>query len=213
MYYTYAYLREDGTPYYIGKGSRYRIYRNGGRPCQRPKDKSKIIYLKQNLTEEEAFRHEIYMISVFGRIDLGTGILYNKTNGGEGMSGYKFSEESKQKMRERNLNKTHSQDTKQKMSDSRKGKKQSESWIKKRTNKLIGKKRTDEQKERISQSHIGQKPWNRGITHSEKTKKTLSKIKKGMVWWNNGIICKMSKESPGSEWIRGRIFVDKHQNE
>ena len=35
------------------------------------KDKSRIIFLKQNLTEEEAFKHEIYMIAVFGRKDLG----------------------------------------------------------------------------------------------------------------------------------------------
>jgi hypothetical protein len=52
-----------------------------------PKDKSRIIFLKQNLTEEEAFRHEIYMIAVFGRKDLGTGILHNRTDGGDGSSG------------------------------------------------------------------------------------------------------------------------------
>jgi hypothetical protein len=97
-YYTYAYLREDGTPYYIGKGKGKRIYINKGRPCGAPTDKSRIIYLKQNLTEAEAFGHEIYMIAVFGRKDLGTGILYNRTNGGDGVSGIIFSEEARRKM-------------------------------------------------------------------------------------------------------------------
>ncbi len=55
-YYTYAYLREDKTPYYIGKGKGSRIY-SANRRIKPPKDKSRIIYLKQNLTEEEAFRH------------------------------------------------------------------------------------------------------------------------------------------------------------
>ena len=84
-YYTYAYLREDKTPYYIGKGKGDRIYSTQKRVKQ-PKDKSRIIFLKQNLTEEEAFKHEEYMIAVFGRKDNGTGILRNMTDGGEGSS-------------------------------------------------------------------------------------------------------------------------------
>ena len=86
-FYTYAYLREDGTPYYIGKGQAKRIYQKHGKPCGIPKDKLRIIFLKQNLTEQEAFKHEIYMIAVLGRKDLGTGILRNRTDGGEGCSG------------------------------------------------------------------------------------------------------------------------------
>ena len=81
-YYTYAYLRKDRTPYYIGKGCGRRIYEKRKNEIRPPKDRSRIIYLKQNLTEEEAFEHEIYMISVFGRKDIGTGILCNKTIGG-----------------------------------------------------------------------------------------------------------------------------------
>jgi len=65
-FYTYAYLREDRTPYYIGKGKGKRLYDKGKGEVRKPKDKSRIILLKQNLTEEEAFRHEIYMIAVFG---------------------------------------------------------------------------------------------------------------------------------------------------
>lgn len=100
-YYTYAYLRENGAPYYIGKGKEYRI-NSKQRNIKPPKDKSKIIFLKQNLTEEEAFKHEKYMISLFGRKDLGTGILYNRTDGGDGVSGRILSEETKKKIGEAN---------------------------------------------------------------------------------------------------------------
>ena len=98
QYYTYAYLREDGTPYYIGKGQGNRAYIRSKKCIKPPKDKSRVIFLKQNLTEEEAFRHEKYMIVVFGRIDLGTGILYNRTAGGEGASGRILSEDHKKKI-------------------------------------------------------------------------------------------------------------------
>ena len=82
-FYTYAYLREDGSPYYIGKGSGKRAWaRHPGCSATRPADKSKILILKKGLTEEQAFRHERYMIFIFGRRDLGTGILRNQTNGG-----------------------------------------------------------------------------------------------------------------------------------
>jgi hypothetical protein len=99
-FYTYAYLREDGTPYYIGKGKAYRIY-NKHRKYKPPKDKSRIIFLKKNLTEEEAFKHEKYMIAIFGRKDNGTGILRNKTEGGEGCSGVLVSEERRRKAKDR----------------------------------------------------------------------------------------------------------------
>jgi hypothetical protein len=99
-FYTYAYLRKkNNTPYYIGKGKDNRAFvKHKG--ISVPKDRSKIIFLKQNLTEEEAFKHEEYMIAVFGRKDLGTGILLNRTNGGDGTSGRVMSEEQKEKCKE-----------------------------------------------------------------------------------------------------------------
>jgi hypothetical protein len=101
-FYTYAYLREDGTPYYIGKGKDDRCFIKGKKESvSPPKDKCRIIFLKQNLTEEEAFKHEIYMIAVFGRKDLGTGILRNLTDGGDGVSGY-IPSESVREARRRN---------------------------------------------------------------------------------------------------------------
>jgi hypothetical protein len=85
-YYTYAYLREDRTPYYVGKGTGKRAYKPHTN-VPKPKERNRIIILKENLTEQEAFRHEIYMIAVLGRKDLGTGILRNLSPGGYGGSG------------------------------------------------------------------------------------------------------------------------------
>jgi len=128
-FYTYAYLREDRTPYYIGKGQTNRIYQKNGKPCGVPKDKSRIIFLKKNLLEEEAFKHEIYMIAVFGRKDLGTGILHNKTNGGDGSSGTLVSEETRQKISQSNKGRVapnkgilHTEETKRKISEANTGK-------------------------------------------------------------------------------------------
>ena len=97
-FYTYAYLREDGTPYYIGKGRGYRAWNPHNRcAVNRPKNPNRILILKKNLTEDEAFKCERYMIMVLGRKDIGTGMLRNMTQGGEGSSG--FSEEVIEKIR------------------------------------------------------------------------------------------------------------------
>ena len=109
FYYTYAYLREDRTPYYIGKGQGNRAYKKDRREFKPPKDKSRIIFLKQNLTEEESFKHERYMIAVFGRKDNGTGILRNLTDGGEGGSNQGTPEQRSEIARKRQASMTPEQ--------------------------------------------------------------------------------------------------------
>ncbi len=106
-YYTYAYLREDGTPYYIGKGRGRRANKPHmrGNIDIRP-SKNRIIYLKRNLTEQEAIKHEIYMIAVYGRKDNGTGILRNLTDGGEGQSGTIFSQSRIENIKKSKLGKS-----------------------------------------------------------------------------------------------------------
>jgi hypothetical protein len=86
MYYTYAYLREDRTPYYIGKGSGNRAYQNHKRNNGQnflPKNKNQIIILKKFELEDDAYKHEQYLIALYGRKCDG-GILINMVHGGKG---------------------------------------------------------------------------------------------------------------------------------
>jgi hypothetical protein len=222
-FYTYAYLREDRTPYYIGKGQGRRAYTKNKRQFKPPKDKSRIIFLKQNLLEQEAFKHEKYMIGVFGRKDLGTGILHNKTDGGEGSSGLIHSDETKRKMSESHTGKTFSENHRKKISEANKNpseeirRKQSEankgkifseehkkklsqaqSKYKSEKHQFYGKTHSEESRRKMSEAHKGQ-------THSEETRKKLSKLSKNRKWWNDGYEnTKFSIECPGDGWVPGR---------
>ena len=138
QFYVYMYLREDGTPYYIGKGSGKRAWDNSSRSFKRPTDESRIAIHTDNLTEDQAFSLEIELIAEYGRKDNGTGILRNLTDGGEGHTGAKTDVHKK------------------KISDAlrgRKGTKHSEESRRKLSESLTGRRLSEEHKRKIGRAN------------------------------------------------------------
>ena len=200
IYYIYSYLRENHSPYYIGKGKEGRAFTKGYKEVRPPQDKSKVKILKANLTEEEAFALEKLYILMFGRKDLGTGILRNKTDGGDGASGAIRSEGTKEKIRQANLGKKKPKEVGEKISKALTGRKLSEEMKAKLREGHKGRKCTEEHKRKVSEAK-------KGFKHTEETKQKMSLSKKG-IKLDSEHIEKISKAIKLRAKSHKLIFVD-----
>lgn len=118
-YYVYLHRKKtDGSIFYVGKGSNNRAYENITSRNSFWKNISNkhgyyVDFANKNLTEEEAFELEKFLIQEIK--DLNRHKLCNLTDGGEGCSGYKVSKEVKEYKRNLRLGFKVSEEVKNKI--------------------------------------------------------------------------------------------------
>jgi hypothetical protein len=134
-FYVYQYLNEDGTPFYIGKGSKNRINESHLPWLEIPSAEYRKI-IKDNLTEQDAFDLEIELIKKYGR-KIDGGILENKKlSRWVAQAGWNHSEESKKKISEKNSGKVRTDEQR----------------------KNYSKPKTADHVEKIRQANLGRQP-------------------------------------------------------
>ena len=98
----YVYLYSDAEtdrPLYVGKGHDMRAYEHKKRTHNKKlsewikERETKVSFLTRNMTTQGALAVERFWIAVFGREDIETGPLFNKTAGGQGLDGFTMTPE------------------------------------------------------------------------------------------------------------------------
>jgi hypothetical protein len=177
-FYVYLHRRAtDGRVFYVGKGTGPRAWvwqnRNPYWSNTKKKHGLEVEIALCDLTEGQAFFHEMRLIEELR--SLGEPIT-NLTDGGEGMSGYVYTEEHRAKISESQKCRVRSEEEIEKWRNSRSGYTHSQETRKKISSSLSGSLRgtvAQEVRDKISASNTGK-------THSAETRAKISAAKSGI---------------------------------
>lgn len=203
---------EVHRPFYVGKGTDHRVSdlkRNKLHKYISEKYGMIRYVVFETDTESFAFVKEKELIKEFKTYMNGEKDHWgaNFTIGGEGTSGYVFTNEQRKRISElckgeKNgmFGKHHSEETRKKIGDSERGWKHTEDAKRKlaeSAKKLhTGLKRSEETKRKISEARKSKDPWNKGKkfgkrekkrTFSEEARRNISEGCKGRIPWNKGL--------------------------
>ena len=189
----------DHEPIYVGKGKENRINEHDGEihSKSRTRKANKIrkifketgllplkIKLYENLTEEQAFETEIFVIKQIGRLDHQRGPLTNATDGGDGPSGWIPSEETRRKLSKALSGRIFTEETRKKFSDVNSGEKNPN--YRKKTLEETRKKisiansnPSEETRRKKSTAKSGEKNPNFGKSPSKETRRKQSETLSG----------------------------------
>jgi len=179
-------------PFYIGAGSstRYEDHNSTNvKELRRNQLKTEIVgilqtrktphivrFFKENLTRESSFELERFYVNKYGRLDLGTGILTNKTAGGHGFKGLSSEIYRANEIR-RSLTYKTSEEAKQKQSISAQRRPRRTKEFKKKLSKILMGKNKGKVHSKEQNEFIGQVLKNR-VKHLQKSGKYKSKVAK-----------------------------------
>jgi group I intron endonuclease len=137
----------------------------------------------------------------------------NSTLGGEGVSGWKHTKETKDKIKKSRKKQIITEEHKEKLRKH----KHTEEWKKQQSERMKGREVKCETRLKISERQKGKK--RKPITEEQRKKKSeklkgrpktkehaenIKKSKQNIRWWTNGIENKMSKQCPGDGWRIGK---------
>lgn len=169
-FYVYVWRDASGLPFYVGKGKGRRAYSTNGRSVRFTEMHAKggctVEIVDEFIHESQAHAYEVELIERYGRQDRG-GLLVNLTDGGDGVSGWVPSAETRNKIAaarkgQKNwLGKRHSPASRAKMSTSRTGLRPTQATKDKLSAMMVGNDyalghvHSAETKQRMRSSHIG----------------------------------------------------------
>jgi hypothetical protein len=175
--YVYVLSRPDGGPFYVGVGTDRRVFLHETAKAVSAGN-AKAAVIREILgggrlpsysiagwfdNWELAAAEERRLIALYGRADLGAGVLANRTNGGQGVSGIKWHEspnraDAIRRAAEKNRGRKHTEEHKAKIGAAHKGRPRSAETLAKMSAALKGRPLSEEHRQKLSDAKKGRKP-------------------------------------------------------